>query len=369
MATYRYIFADLLTNTILAELPLSSVTFNRLLNKAGNFQGFFGLGNENYNDQMVLDSTNPGRTALFVERTNTKGDVGIVWGGVIWSRTWQQQALSLQFTGQTFESFFYLEDIRNTIVYANTDQRNILRDLITKMQAYAYRNIGIIIPSAFTNSILRSATFNNYEVWTFGSAIEYMIDYDAGFDYSIDCQYNSSSGVIEKVLRTDNVLGAPVDTTQLAFDYPGNIKNFWYPENAANGATTVSGVGAGEGSTMVRTVDTNQHLLDLGYPELVQIFTNKDIALASTLASKTRATLTQLTVPISVPTFEINPEIEPEFGTYQMGDYAKFSLESVRFPGGKTVVSRIIGWDITPTSSDSQENVNLVIEGAELGAI
>lgn len=362
MAQYRYIFADLLTNATLAEFPLTGVTFDRMLNKAGNFQGFFALGNENYDDQMILDSTLPGRTSLYVERTNLAGDVSIVWGGVLWSRLWQEQSKTFQFNGQTFESFLYMEDIRTSLLYFFADQRNILRDLITKMQAYPYRNIGIVLPPSFTNNILRSVTFNNYEVWTFGSAAEYMVGFDQGFDYSIDCQYDSSGNII-KVLRTDDILGTPASVTQLVFDYPGNISNFWVPENAANAATSVVGVGAGEGSAMIRTVDTNQQLLDAGYPELVQIYTNKDVSVPTTLASQTRANLLQLTVPVSVPTFEVNPEMRPEFGTYQMGDYAIFDIESVRYPHGKRLTSRIMGWSVTPTSSSSQEGVKLVILG------
>lgn len=365
MANYRYIFADLLTNAIQMELPLGGVTFNRLINKAGNFQGFFGLGNEEYNDQDILDGTIPGRTALYVERTNNYGDVGIVWGGVVWSRTWQEQALSIQYTAQTFESFPFMEDVRTTITYINTDQRNVLRDLITKMQAYPYRNIGIIVPSAFANHLTRTVAFYKYEVWTFGSAIDFMMEFDQSFDYTIECQYNSSGG-IDKVLLVDDILGAPSSTTQLVFGYPGTIKNFWVPENASTGATTISAVGAGEGSAMIRTVDTNQHLLDAGYPELVQIYTNKDVNSLNILASKARSTLNQLKVPVSVPTFEINSEITPEFGTYSLGDYAKFNIESVRYPGGKEFLSRIIGWDVTPSSSDNQENVKLVILGENI---
>lgn len=365
MSVYRYIFADLLTNTVLGEYPLTGVTFDCMINKAGNFQGFFGLGNENYNDQDVLDSTIPGKTALYIERTSVAGDIGIVWGGIIWSRTWQEQALGLQFTGQTFESFFYGEDIRTSIAYVNIDQRNILRDLITKMQAYKYRNIGIIVPSAFTNNILRTATFNDYEIWTFGTAIDYLLGFDQSFDYYINCQYDPNNVIIKNLVVGD-VLGASQASTQLSLDYPGNIKNFWYPENAANGATTIVGIGAGEGSSMIRGVDTNQQLLDAGYPELVQTYTNKDITDNTTLASHLHGELVRLQVPISVPTFETNPEMTPEFGSYALGDYGKFNLESYRFPGGKQFISRILGWNVTPSSSDNQENVKLVILGEGL---
>jgi hypothetical protein len=37
--TYRYLFVDLLSNTIIGELPLTSVSFTQQLNQPGSFQG------------------------------------------------------------------------------------------------------------------------------------------------------------------------------------------------------------------------------------------------------------------------------------------------------------------------------------------
>jgi hypothetical protein len=359
MAEYRYIFADLLTNEVTCELPLSGVTFSRRLNKAGSFGGSFGLRREGFDDATIIEGTTPGRTVLYIER-----DGALVWGGVIWSRTWQEQSYSFQYAGQTFESFFFKQDIRNSLIYVNTDQRNILIDLIEKCQAYPFRDLGVITPLPFSNSILRSVTFNDYEAWTFGKAIDYMVEYAQGFDYTIDVRYGTN-GDAQKVLLTDDRLGTPVSTSQLVFDYPGSIKNFWYPENASRAATTVYGIGAGEGSSMLRVILTSQQLLDVGYPELVEFYTNKDVSISGTLISKTASELARLVVPLSVPTYETNPEMQPKFGSYQLGDYAKMSIESPRFPDGKDFTTRIVGWDVTPTSSESQEQVKIVVSGED----
>lgn len=355
-ATYRYIFADLLTNTVLMELPLQGVTFGRILNGPGDFQGTFHLNSGTYSNQDILDATAPGRTAYYIERNG-----GLICGGVIWSRTYQEQSWSLQMTGQTFESFLYREDIRHSLIYFNTDQRNILIDLINKMQLYPYRNIGIITPSNFSpNHVVRTVTFNDYEVWDFGKAVEYMVQFDQGFDYTIDVAYDTN-GNPSKILNTNDVLGTPAATTQLAFDFPGNIKNFWVPENGAKGVTTISGVGAGEGSAMIRDVQTYQQLLDAGYPELVGIYTNKDVSILNTLANQIKATLNQLRVPVSVNTYELNPTIPPFLGDYQLGDYARFHLESPRYPAGADFSARVIGWTVTPPSSETTEQVKLII--------
>ena len=101
MSEYRYLFADLLTNQIQAELPLSGVTFGQELNTAGSFSGkvlVSGLNSINYD---VQDYTIPGRTAIYVDR-----DGSIVWGGVLWSRSYDSTTQSVTFSGREFESYF-----------------------------------------------------------------------------------------------------------------------------------------------------------------------------------------------------------------------------------------------------------------------
>ena len=360
MATYNYLLADLLTNQVLAELPLNGVSFGRRLGKAGPINFSFGLQRSGFSDEAILEATEPGRTAIYVDR-----DGALVYGGIVWSRTWQEQSYSLQMYGESFESFLYREDIRNTLDYVNVDQRNIGIDLVNKMQAYPYRDIGIIVPDAYsTPNILRSTTFADYEAWTFGKAMDYMKDYAAGFDYTIDVRYGTD-GQPEKVMYIDDLLGQSETNTQLAFDYPGNVKNYWWPESASKGATTIHGMGAGEGSAMARTVVTDQPKLDAGYPELVSFYSNKDVTVQATLDSKSVSQLAQYPMPFGVPTFETNPNIEPQFGSYQLGDYARVSIESVRFPEGKVFRTRVIGWDVTPQSGETQEQVKLIVAGED----
>lgn len=364
MADYRYMFHDLLTNRPNIELPLYGTSYGRLINKAGNFNGSWALDRENFNNQDVIDGTIPGRTRMYIER-----DGKLVWGGVIWSRTWQEQSKSFQYSGQSFESWFAKQDIRRTLAFSSYDQRNVMIELIRDMQQDSFANLSITLPEPFTNGgISRSVTFHDYEVWTYGKAIDYMIDYDEGFDYTLDVRY-STDGDPEIVLLTNNILGTPLANSQLVFDYPGAIKNFWYPENAAKGATDIHGVGKGEGSAMVRSRVSNVALLATGHPRLVEIYENDGIANVDTMNSHIVAELQRLGTPVTVPTFHVNPASAPVFGTYQLGDYAKMVIDkSPRFPEGKELFTRIIGWNVTPTSSEGMETVGLVAAGEEEAA-
>jgi hypothetical protein len=359
MPTYRYLLADLLTNNILLELPFQGVSYSRALNKPGNATFVFPLDSSGWDNQTILDSTLPGRTAVYIERNGA-----LVWGGIFWSRTYESEGKTLQFTAQSFESFLYKQVVETSLTYNNVDQRNILIAVISHMQAKSYANIGIVVPSSFSNSIVRKTNFYDYEVWTYGKVAENLVGYDDGFDYTIDVAY--VSGTPTKQLLVNNVLGAPASTTHLAWDYPGGIKNYYWPENASDAATTVIGVGAGDGKAMLRSKAQKVQLLSPGgYPDLQEVYTNKDVSIASTLASQTKAYLNQKLVPISVPTFEVNPEVGPGIADFALGDYGYVYIKDPRFPNGAKILVRVVGYTASPPGSDGQETFKLILEGQD----
>lgn len=360
MTVYRYLLADLLTHQVNQELSLYGVTAGKRLNKPGNCTFTIPLGTGVYFDRDIIDASHPGRTALFIER-----DGALAWGGIVWSRVYQSQGHNLSFTGQTFESYAYKQFIETDFIKVDMDQREILRQLFIHMSAKPYADIGIQVQAApYSGDILRTVNFYAYEGWTYGKAIEYLLGYDQGFDYTLDVVYDSNMAPAI-LMRCDNVLGAPIATTQVAFDYPGNIKNYWYPESGSSGVTSMIGFGAGEAGAMTRSKYVIQKLLDAGYPDLQSDYNNKDVSVAATLGSQTKAAALLAAIPITVPTFEINPQLDPQLGSYNLGDYCKISIIDPRFPDGKELNTRILGWDIQPPVSDSTEGIKLVVSGEE----
>jgi hypothetical protein len=108
VAEYRYFVADLLSNEVIAELPLKGVSYERAIKSAGNFSA----------DMPIIDSTSaynmyeftmPGKTALYVVRNNE-----CVWGGIIWSRSYSAADRQLSISGSEFTSYFYHRNIWKT---------------------------------------------------------------------------------------------------------------------------------------------------------------------------------------------------------------------------------------------------------------
>ena len=138
MANYRYLFADLLTNTILAELPLTAVNFTQQLNTAGTFTGELLISGVNTQNLNVASATIPARTAVYVDR-----DGVLVWGGVLWAREYNSKSQRIKLTAREFESYFERRRITSDTVFTSTDQLTAVQTLITNAQAATNGNINV----------------------------------------------------------------------------------------------------------------------------------------------------------------------------------------------------------------------------------
>jgi hypothetical protein len=110
---YRYFLTDLLSNTVIAEVPFKGVSFERANKKAGGFSGSIPF----IPDTKALDlynATMPGRTGLYVLRNGV-----CVWGGMIWGRQYSVSDKNLSVDAAEFTSYFYHRHIWQTIVYGS----------------------------------------------------------------------------------------------------------------------------------------------------------------------------------------------------------------------------------------------------------
>ncbi|QIG57834.1 minor tail protein [Microbacterium phage PauloDiaboli] len=105
---YRYYTADLLTNEILAEIPLRGVSYACALKAGGKFSGKIPVTSET-SSMKLYGSTMPGNTALYVMRNGV-----CVWGGIIWARSYDLDSKDLQISASEFTSYFYHRKIWKT---------------------------------------------------------------------------------------------------------------------------------------------------------------------------------------------------------------------------------------------------------------
>lgn len=105
---YRYFTVDLLSNALLAEIPFKGVSYERALKGAGAFSGTVPVISTT-NSMDLYESTMPGKTALYIVRDNV-----CVWGGILWSRSYDVVSRVLSVSASEFTSYLYHRHVWKT---------------------------------------------------------------------------------------------------------------------------------------------------------------------------------------------------------------------------------------------------------------
>jgi hypothetical protein len=348
VADYTYLAVDLMSNTILAELPLREVTFSQDLNQAGSFHGVLPLGDPRIKNLDPAGSTQPGRTAIYVDRDGT-----LVWGGVIWTRRYSARRgrghelassgrrggestgghikdHALELDGMEFLSYFGRRLISDDLNYT-ADPLTIVRNLISYAAAKPGGDIGIVLDSTLSGlSITRS--YDSFAMTPIDQAINLLSSETTGFDYAIDVQYDA--GIPKKYLHLSYPRrGQIAGLTGHVFDYPGNIVDYVWPEDATSMAVTVINTGSGNNATKIRSSASNPGLIDAKYPLLESTRAYSDVSDQATLDSRTIAELLVRDAPFIIPELTIRADREPFLGAYITGDDVRVRVtDDPRFP-------------------------------------
>lgn len=355
----KYLFTNLLTGEVIDEIPVGSVEMSNKLNGFGVLRGVFSLDMSGKKNADVLAASIPGKCGLIVERQGQP-----IWDGVIWSRWYQSQAKSVQFTARTLEGLWDKLYLRTDINYTSYEQRNIFREIINNLQLVAPTNLRVSVPSAFPDAVLRSVNVLATEYKTYLAVISSMADGASGFDWTISTNKN---GVVyeRKLLIGYPTLGATGDG--LTFDYPGNVTNYYASESVDSAGTHMFVFGAGEGSDMVVGTAVQQDLIDSNWPRLDVGISRKDISNSSQISSLASQLGYQRRPPMLVAKLFVKEDQDPVFGSYGLGDLATISIVDPRFPKpGKQIQARMVAYNYRPTSDSSVGEVELVFEGDDL---
>lgn len=364
MATqYRYLFADLRTNDILAELPLTRVNFTQVLNSSGSFSGTILGSDARELGYDITASTEPARTAIYVDR-----DGVLIWGGVIWLRTWDSDTQHFTFQAREFMSYFERRRITDTYVYEDQDQLFVAQDLIDIAQSVTGGDIGVVVPNN-TSGVLVTRVYFDYERKDFAGAIKDLSNQQDGFDVNIDVAYDS---LLEprKYLRTDypqrGITYNASNPDALVFEFPGNIVTYEWPDDGAQVANTMYGIGPNSNEAkLLATAVSPTDQIAAGWPLLEDSVSYTDQYDPDLLYQQTLGEVTARQVSVVTPKIVVPAYAEPVLGSYKTGDECLLRITDDRFPNdgsgyGLAQVYRIVSISVEP-GEDGPERVTLVL--------
>jgi len=365
--TYRYLFADLLTNTIIGELPLTGVSFGSQLNQAGTFQGHILLSGVDSTKFNVTASTIPGKCAVYVDR-----DGVLVWGGIIWNRNYQSGNQVLSINAKEFESYFDKRRITSDQVFTNIDELTIAQNLISLAQGVPFGNIGVQV-GVEISGVLVSKTYYNYEKKTYYSALQDLSRAQNGFDFNIDVAYDGS-GAPTKILNLGYPrIGADYSATNpsaLLFEFPaGNVVEYEYPEDGTLIANTLYALGAGSNEGKLSATYQNSAILSTGWALYEEQANYSDVTDATYLAQLAQGQVNAVSLPPTTIRLVVPAFVSPVYGSYSIGDSARLRITDERFPAtgvgtsvqaGLDAIYRIVGIEVQP-GENGPERVTLTL--------
>jgi hypothetical protein len=358
--TYRYLLVDLLTNTIIAELPLTGVAFTQQLNQPGTFSGHLMLSGVNTDQFNVDASTIPGKCGLYVDR-----DGILVWGGVIWGRQYNSQDQALSIQAREWISYFERRRITQTVDFDAVDQLVVAKTLIEDAQAVPYGDIGVGYNSEgeTTSGILVDRVYYSYELKNVFQAIQDLSRQSDGFDFHIDISYDAITDLPRKDFNTyyprSGLVYTAGDPACPVFEFPaGNIVEYEYPEDGSTTANTIYAIGAGSNEGKLISSASHPTILTEGWAVLEDQVNYSDVTDPTVLANLAMGAVNAFATPpitmkVVVPAF-----VDPVYGTYEVGDDARIMITDDRFPNGLDAIYRIVGSSVEP-GENGPERVTL----------
>lgn len=362
VTTYRYLFVDLPTNTIIAELPLTGVGFTQQLNQPGTFQGHLLLSGINTAQFNVDASTIPGKCGIYVDRNGI-----LVWGGVIWSRTYNSAAQTMTLTAREWISYFEHRRVIQTVEFTNIDQLVIAKTLIEDAQAIPYGDIGVLYNSEgqTTSGILVDRVYYYYELKNVFQAIQDLSRQSDGFDFHIDIEYDNITGLPAKYFNTyyprSGIIYSPTNINVPVFEFPaGNMVEYEYPEDGSVVANTMYALGAGSNEGKIISVAQDITKFADGWAVLDGVSNYSDITDQTVLDNLAVGQVNAVSYPPTTLKIVIPAYVNPEYGSYEVGDDCRIIITDNRFPNTLDTIYRIVGSSVQP-GEDGPERVTLTL--------
>lgn len=364
MSSYRYLFADLRTNAILAELPLTGVTFTQVLNSTGALNARLQISDLREAGYDIQGTTIPARTAIYVDR-----DGVLVWGGVIWLRNYNSTSQHIEITAREFESYLEKRRITETTVFQNVDQLTIAQTLVNDAQAQIGGDIGFIV-SDNTSNVLVTRVYFDYEFKDLFAAIKDLSSAQNGFDFAVDVAYDSFNEP-QKYFNFSypqrGVKYNPLDPDALVFEFPGNIVEYDWPDDGAVIANTMYAVGPNSNEAKLRaTANAPQPKIVEGWPILEDTTNYNDVYDVDLLQQLADGEVAARQNPVVTLKITLPAYVSPVLGSYKTGDECLVRITDPRWPMpsgggfGYAGVQRIVAISVQP-GEDGPERVTLTM--------
>lgn len=372
--TYRYLLCDLLTDTPLAWLPLSGVTFGRRISRTGSLQGTLNCPTPQLVAAGRLLHRYAGRSALWVYR-----DSALWWGGIPWTvtpRQGQRGPVQVSVSAATFDSYAHHRRLYVDKGYVATDQGVIIPDLWRTIQEDASGDIGMVAEDQSTG-VLRDRTYSAVEFPYVGKLIEALGDVIDGPEHTVDV-YTDGDGNRVKRLRVANMLGADgmgnllparIVFQRAAGAAGGSVLEWESVADAVDGgtvfqtrgnSTSTEGDVGSEVTAPLSTMVERSDLLAAGWPRLDVTADYSDVSEVATLDGHAEALATERGGAEVVNGYTVRVAASG-WTPNRIGEQVRIRMADDWHAATEDMTVRPVGVEVTAAERGKDETVKLIL--------
>jgi hypothetical protein len=365
---YTYLIADLRTNVILGELPLTGVSYGKKLCDSGTLSATLNLSRKLKGDPY--DLTSPVLRVVYVLRGDTPR-----WGGIIWTRKYSSKSQQVQIGAADWWSYFNHRKILpvlsgaertdptyvagRVVSYSATEQNQIARNLITLAQSHTGGGIGINVAADTSSSgFPRDRNWYGYKLTNIGDALKDLSQVLDGQDMLFDVGPTDANGRPQRLLRQGNPrLGQ--QGSSWVWEYGRNCFDYEWPSDGTrmDTRTFAETDGTAEGTPIAAYEDTSMY--PLSWPLLESDTNYSNISDTGTLYAHAQADQEASRLPVVLPTLTINTALSPTLDELSVGDDARFVVKAGDpfHKRGLDTSLRIVGVDVKPRDEGGEDCV------------
>lgn len=374
MPEYTYRFANLLSDSDVAELELSNVKFDRRIIVPGKFSATAIVTNTDIASQVK--KIVPARTVVHVYRDAD------IWGTyIIWSvrvRSSNRGPVTVEFQGATLESWFYKRIIDTDLFFEDDDQFDIARDIVASAQVgwtpyESAADLGIIAQNN-TSGVTRDRAYYVTDAASVGQRLQELANVDDGFEYIIQTYVDNDLDMRVRELVLRETLGE--ENNPAVFTYPGSILSYEIDYDATDAATAWWA----RGDTIEDDATTTQfplmteapvlsdEWLQNAFPHMDRVVDYGSVIVLDTLENYALWWKNNRSGIWAVPVIEINTTDTPTLITpATLGSEASFTIVdeffAMRDSGPEfSYRNRVVGIEVDTPERGNAESIRYVIE-------
>lgn len=306
-----YSVRDVMTGTLLGELPLTGVRWSWVLNGAGSFTGKLNVADPRV---ALLDwkaLTQPSRAALWVGVNGA-----LVWGGMVTARTRDRSTMSVSVTAADWASYLgrrqQAKDYATTWATASASPLVIGETMVNDaLQAVGSLPITVVTDGTVPGAYWIQASFPGSQRQTLQSVLSMLagMGYGVGFDYAADVTGTLDDPAAQVTLSYPR-RGRIAGETGLVIEVTPDALGDAWTEDGTRQATSVSEMSTGSGGVQQQTQWAPA--FGEGYPLLERQLSHSSMSstpadqsvLAATLAGDIgRLAYPPLTATVPIPAF------------------------------------------------------------------